>query len=435
MQARPIRGLPWTSAVALAASLLAGLACGVTQASESDANAALEAIVAGREGVAIAGVVVVRRDRRGRELVLTKGCAELTPEGGCVRALAPDLRMRVASISKLFVAVGALKLVDAGRLNLDADVSSVLGYELRNPAYPSVPITLRQLLAHTSTLRDAERYNIALPGTLRDLLAEPSRFDAAHAPGKHFHYSNINFGVIGALIERATGQRFDHYMREAVLVPAGTEAGFNWSGIENTRHDQVVTLYRRRAPDSEAWQPNGPWYAQVDAFETTVRAPAPPADYVLGSNPTIYSPQGGLRVSARDVARFIELTLDVRRAASRNAAQVVLKPATRALLCKPVFDARRSRREGAVTGETEGDFYSAFGTGAQPKTIAGRRWCGHFAEAYGLKGGALFDARRRETLVYFITGYANEPPRGDGRYPGLDAVEAAVVDAALAAAR
>jgi CubicO group peptidase (beta-lactamase class C family) len=414
------------------ATMMALAAARPVHAHEGLAREALGKVVSGSEGVAVAGVVVVRRDAKGRERALAQGCAEFAPDGGaCARPLAVDMRMRVASVSKFFVAVGALQLVDAGKLDLDADVSTVLGYELRNPAHPTSAITLRQLLAHTSTLRDAERYNIAPPGSLRDLLADAGRFEPAHAPGRHFNYANINFGVIGALIERASGQRFDRFMNENVLAPAGIRAGFNWSGIETTPRAQVVTLYRKRPPDAEVWEPTGPWRAQVDAFEVTARAPSVPNDYVLGLNPTLFSPQGGLRISAKDVARFIDLTLGAGARAKRGAPRVDLKPATRAVLCRPVFDASLAAQPGAVTGNDEGAFYTAFGVGAQPKPIAGRLWCGHFAEAYGLKGGALYDARRRETLVYFVTGYGDDPPLGDKRYPGLDAVEAAAFDAAL----
>lgn len=430
MQDRPIRGLGLMGAVfgSLVLPIAAATAAARMPAESQRVAAALDSLVAGSEGVAAAGVVTVRIDRRGREYAVARGCAQFAADGAsCARALTLDDWMRVASVSKLFAAVGALKLVDAGALQLDADVSDVLGYSLRNPAFPEVPITLRQLLSHTSSLRDGERYNIASPGTLRDLLAEGGRFDGQYPPGKYFNYANINFGALGALIERASGKRFDVYMRESVLQPAGIRAGYNWSGLEDLPLDRVAVLYRKRVPDTEDWQPAGPWQAQVDAFAERVRGPAVPPDYVLGSNPTLFAPQGGLRVRPIDVARFVRLLFDPRMAKRSRGARVELKPETRALLCQPVYTASG----GEISGNSEGSFYTAFGVGAQPKTIAAREWCGHFAEAYGLKGGALFDARRRETLVYFLTGFANEPPLGDKRYPGLDALEAAAVDISL----
>ena len=63
--------------------------------------------------------------------------------------------VRVASISKLVTAIGVMRLVEAGTLELDADVSPLLGWTLRHPRHPDVPVTLRLLLSHRSSLADA----------------------------------------------------------------------------------------------------------------------------------------------------------------------------------------------------------------------------------------------------------------------------------------
>ena len=76
---------------------------------------------------------------------------------------------RVASISKLATTIGVLKLVEQGRLSLDADIATYLGYGVRNPDFPDVPITLRMLLTHTSSLRDDAGY-FWFDGELKDVL-------------------------------------------------------------------------------------------------------------------------------------------------------------------------------------------------------------------------------------------------------------------------
>src|SRR6185369_17270004 len=83
------------------------------------------------------------------------------------RALTIDSPVRVASVSKLVVALGVMRLVEAGRLDLDRDVSDYLGWSLRNPAFPDRPISLRLLLSHRSSLRDGVDYAIPLGTTLR----------------------------------------------------------------------------------------------------------------------------------------------------------------------------------------------------------------------------------------------------------------------------
>jgi len=69
-------------------------------------------------------------------------------------------RFRVASVSKMFTVFTIMQLVEQGKLNLDDDVSKYLGFTLRNPHYPNMPITVRMLASHQSSLRDGKIYSI-----------------------------------------------------------------------------------------------------------------------------------------------------------------------------------------------------------------------------------------------------------------------------------
>ena len=111
-----------------------------------------------------------------------------------------DSPVRVASVSKLVVALGVMRLVEQGRLDLDRDVSDYLGWSLRNPAFPDRPITLRLLLSHRSSLRDGVDYAIPLGTDLRSVVGAPAAFDAEHPPGTYFRYTNLNFPVIATNI-------------------------------------------------------------------------------------------------------------------------------------------------------------------------------------------------------------------------------------------
>ena len=150
------------------------------------------------------------------------GFAQRTANGA--EPLRVDHKIRIASISKLVVALGVMRLVERDQLSLDTDVSSYLGWRLRNPQFPEQPITLRLLLAHTSSIRDADRYFIgAGEGSIQDFFDPESAFwsEGAHwasepqeVTGQYFKYSNLNFGVIAEVIERVTKQRFDQFMRD-----------------------------------------------------------------------------------------------------------------------------------------------------------------------------------------------------------------------------
>src|SRR5690242_17349663 len=146
------------------------------------------------------------------------------------REVNADDPVRIASISKLVTTLGVMRLVEAGKLDLDADASDLLGWRLRNPAFPQVPITLRLLLSHRSSLTDAAGYwQTPLGGELRDILEDPRAWDTQHAPGRYFRYTNLNFPLVAQIMERATGERFDQLMARLVLQPLGIDACFNWA--------------------------------------------------------------------------------------------------------------------------------------------------------------------------------------------------------------
>ena len=113
-----------------------------------------------------------------------------------------------ATIDFVPVYLAALREPTAGQLDLDADVSPLLGWTLRHPAHPDVPISLRLLLSHTSGITDAAGYwQVPLDGEVRDLLADPRAWDAAHAPGGWFRYANLNFPLVAAVMERGIGPK------------------------------------------------------------------------------------------------------------------------------------------------------------------------------------------------------------------------------------
>ena len=162
------------------------------------------------------------------------------------RALTIDDPVRIASISKLVVALGVMRLVEQGRLNLNDDVSNHLGWSLRNPSDPDQWITLRTLLSHTSSLRDGIDYAVPLGTDLRTAVAEPAAFDLEHEPVIFFRYANLNYPLIAAAMERAGGERFDRLMHRLVFAPLGLDACFNWTTCSDAAVARAVALY---APD------------------------------------------------------------------------------------------------------------------------------------------------------------------------------------------
>lgn len=325
------------------------------------------------------------------------------------RRLTADDPVRIASISKLVVAIGVLRLVEQGRLDLDRDVSDYLGWRLRNPAFPDRPITLRLLLSHRASLKDdIEYWAIPLGTTLEQALANPAAFDPAHAPGSYFRYANLGYPVIASVMEKASGERFDRLMQRLVLEPLGMDACFNWTTCSDAAIARAVVLYapdgsvrrddlRGRRPDCPVLSPSG---CDLDTYR-------------LGDNGALFSPQGGLRVSVRDLAILGRMLLNN----GVHGGQRILAEASMRTLTTPVWT------YDGTNGETDGGFYCSYGLAVQFLPVAregcrddlfgrGRMMWGHAGDAYGLRAGFWLDPARRSGIAFFATTNGDDPPRG-----------------------
>ena len=350
-------------------------------------------------------------DRNGERGSFADGLAD--PAAG--RALTVDDPVRIASVSKLVVAIGVMKLVERHRLDLDADVSDMLGYSVEPPGRPSPPVTLRMLISHTSGIRDHDdRYAIPLDGRLEDVLREPTSWDAAHPPGSgYFTYANLNFGVIGSVIERATGERFDIWMRSEVLDPMRIDGCYNWPTCSDDAVARAVVLMQDGKPvrdDLGGRRPDCPVFVRDGGDCDLTR-------WKLGENGALFSPQGGLRISARGLARVGRMFLG----GGVIDGVRILSPASVETLLRPVW-----RFDGA-NGDTDHGFYCTYGLATQtiPTRAAGCRddpvgdgrvRVGHAGDAYGVRSGLWIDRARGTGVAFFVTGLDADPPRGDSAF-------------------
>ncbi len=401
----------------------------------------LDDLVAGRTAATpgIAGLAVVVADGKGIVRAEAFGHAVIEPP----RALTVDTPMRVASISKAVVAIAVMRLVEAGKLDLDSDVSRWLGWRLRNPMFPDVPVTLRQLLSHTSGVEDGPGYALPLGVNVRDVMS-----DAAHwgrAPGGGFSYANLNYGLIGTVMEAATGERFDHLMTRLVLAPLSIDGGYNWSGASDAALARAAVLYRR-GRDETAIDPAGPWVAQVDdlkgvrpACPVATKEDCDLAGYRPGTNGTMFSPQGGLRISALGLARIGRMLLG---GGAVDGVRVLKRASVKALFT-PVWRVGQGET-GENYGENFGGTMLCYGPGLQclsgeagatDQPVAGARWWGHLGEAYGLLGGLWVDREHDRVMVYLITGTADDPGKAPHQSSFFGVEDAVLQELAATTAR
>jgi D-alanyl-D-alanine carboxypeptidase len=416
------------------AAKMSPLKAGVpSQASKKALTKELDAMI-GSSGTKVPGLgVIVFKD--GKEVYSHfAGRRRIgSSSGGKDLPITRDTRFRVASVSKMFTGFTIMQLVEQGKINLDEDISHYLGYTLRNPNAPSVPITVRMLLSHTSSLRDGSSYSLPPSVSIREYFRPGSRYyNSNHfaskwqQPGKYFTYANINYGVLGTIIERVTGQRFDKYLKQHILTDLQTQASFSPADLSPAAFQNLGTIYRKN--NGNNWNEYGPWIPQCDDY----RGVQPKkgysssgyslSNYRVGTNGTVFAPQGGLRISYEELSH-----------------------ALRMLLNKGVFNGRRVLKADSVkqmmteqwhftpahkNGDTYGGSIEAYGLSLYPIIGKGTSrvvrdhvlnlW-GHTGEAYGLLSGLFVIPGTKSGFIYIMNGEAmaeDDDPRSAGKFSG-----------------
>ena len=205
----------------------------------------------------------------------------------------PRTPFMLASISKTITGTALMQQWDLGRFALDDDVERHLAFPLDHPLFPADDVTFRQVLSHVASIRDNWGVMGSLyttgdsPILLGRFLAgylvpggkwyDPGKNFYAAAPGTKFAYSNIGFALAGHLVEAIEGVPFDLYCQAAIFQPLGMQ-DTSWR-------------FADFAPDSVA-MPYG-WNPSTQSFVPYGQYGYP--DY----------PNGGLRSSVRDLARFL----------------------------------------------------------------------------------------------------------------------------------
>lgn len=160
---------------------------------------------------------------------LENGAVRTDAAGEAVRgtAMRPDHRVQVGSIAKLVLATGVLRLVSEGRLSLDTPIEQLLpDLALDNPWTRTHPVRVRHLLDHTAGLDDMRLAQFfSLKATPDMPLAQATDIGqplvVRSRPGSRFSYSNTGYALLGRVIERITGRRYEDYLDHAVLAPIG----------------------------------------------------------------------------------------------------------------------------------------------------------------------------------------------------------------------
>ncbi|UNK18941.1 beta-lactamase family protein [Paenibacillus sp. N3/727] len=161
--------------------------------------------------------------------------------------LQPDSLRKLSSITKAFTSVSIVKLIEDGKLYIDQPVATILD-EFNNPMHQG--ITLFHLLTHTSGIMPVTGYyNEPYPrewwgaGGTEDWIVKVLQGPVVCEPGEAYNYSTVGFALLGEIISRISGQRYEDYVIEHILQPLGMSRTF--FDVPSQLHPEVCTVDER----------------------------------------------------------------------------------------------------------------------------------------------------------------------------------------------
>ena len=277
---------------------------------------------------------------------------------------------RIASISKSFSATSIFQLIEKGKLSLSDDFSKVVGFKVRNPKFPETVITVKMVMSHTSSINDSEGY-FNLDVINPDKNPNWAKCYNNYEPGKGYQYCNLNYNMIGTVIEKLSGERFDQYVKNHILDPLKLYGGYWVGGLDA---NLFTTLYE--------------YSDSTKAFTPAPLAYNPRTDeiskYVMGYSTPIFSPTGGMKISATDLAKYMSMHMFQGK---YEGVRIISKTSAK------VMQTKISEEEGyGLAIRTVADL------------IPGKVMKGHTGSAYGLYSMMFFHPKEKFGIVVITNG-------------------------------
>ncbi len=284
--------------------------------------------------------------------------------------LTDDCIFRIASISKSFSATSIMQLAEAKKISLEDDISKLVGFMVRNPKYPETVITLRMVLSHRSSINDSQGY-FTLDAINPAKNPNWAKCYNDYEPGNGYMYCNLNYNMTGTIIEKISGERFDQYVKHHILDPLNLYAGYCVDSLDRSR---FATIYEYNTDSAK--------------FIASPAAYAPRreeiANYVLGYSTPIFSPTGGMKISATDLAKYMIMHS---RLGKYNGKRIISKKSARQMQT-PLSD---TENYGLAILKSD-------------KLIAGKTMTGHTGSAYGLNSAMFFQPEEKFGIVVISNG-------------------------------
>ena len=332
-------------------------------AQEAEAEASIRAIMSQTNVVGVSVAVV-----KNNKIIYSHSFGQKNIEANT--PLTDDCIFRIASISKSFSATSIMQLVEAKKLSLEDDASDLIGFPLRNPKFPDKVITLKMLLSHRSSINDSQGYfslDSINPATNPDY----AKCYNNYAPGTGYMYCNLNYNMTGAIIEKYSGERFDQYVKHHVLDPLDIYGGYCVDSLDKNRFATIYEFNKETAKFTNSPNAYAPRSKEI-------------ADYEMGKTTPIFSPTGGMKISATDLAKFMIMHMNLGKA---NGKRIISKRSAR-LMQTPLSS---DENYGLAILKTD-------------KLIEGKTLTGHTGSAYGLYSTMFFEPNEKFGIVVISNG-------------------------------
>lgn len=305
------------------------------------------------------------------------------------RKMTNNTVVRIASVSKILVALCIMRLYEEGKLSLEEDISNYLGFEVRNPKYPDDIINLKMILTQTSSISDGQEegvnsdkntgYNYIngtnIECTVKDLLHPEGKYYVKESyngskPGSSFEYSNFGCGILACIVEKISGIYFTDYVKQIIFEPLKLDASFVVTDIKSK---DVASTYVKRGEEIVQLR-------NRERFEKGVYNRFP-----LGEN--FRGPAGGCFISTNGLMKIMEALL--------SGGSPIIKESTLQRMMQMTWAGKKKPHESYTAKGLQLHITDYFNN---------RRLYGHFGDAYGVKSHFLFNKKEQLGMIFITNG-------------------------------
>ncbi len=277
-----------------------------------------------------------------------------------------DSKIRAASLSKVAVAINAMKMQEQGIVDINANIGDYWG------ARPYKAVTLKSLLTHTSTLKALSSVSTR-DGTLNQLKSSSSYSSGSVGASGSWMYNNYGAGIAGSTLEVASGTTLSVYAKSNIFAPLGIDAAMTSGLLDDT--SKLATLY----------------HSNGNVARNATTAASYKGSTTPGCNTSLYA--GGLTCSARDYAVILAMLAND---GTYNGVQILTPESVEAI-----------EKKQFTKSENGGTFHQCMPLRYKANLYGESELYYHTGNAYGVLALGSYNPSTKDGVVVLTTGMSD----------------------------